>query len=154
MKKLLAMATIAATLATPVIADTSLKLDLGLNTIHLGDEQGAYEDNKLMVATLKKNDYMVSIAKFTNSFANDTWALGVGYRVLDMKYGYLDVNVGVMKGYNKGEISTVFLKEDVALYAAPEVGVYIYQNDNFKVIANTRLLGVAINTGVGVAFKF
>ena len=164
MKKLIIFLSLIAT------TQAQLSIGLGVNTTHITayDEKSYdydfYENNKLVTLEYEKDNHIVGVVSFDNSFGNPTVGI-YGGKIFDKnnKGFYSVIRIGILKGYNSVDFlpskskpmeldygfrnPTVFY-EDYSLLA--EVGLG-YQF-NKKVSLETNLIANALVSSIKYSF--
>ena len=164
MKKLLIFLSLIAT------TQAQLSIGLGINTTHITahDEKSYdyefYEDNKLITLEYEKDNHIVGVLSFDNSFGNPT--IGIyGGKIYDKnnKGFYSVVRMGLLKGYNAVDFlhsksnptelvygfrnPSVFY-EDYSLLAEVGIGYQL----NKKVSLETNLIANAVVSSIKYSF--
>lgn len=159
MNKLILAATLSGALATTAQADT-IEISKGIFTDHLGfNEYNEDNDLKAIAYYFDDSKWGLSLAKFKNSYYNDTTAAGVSYNLYKGERFEFEVMGGLMKGYTARDSGKFFcpLKGDyeaVCWYVAPKGTVNLYSYKGATVKASAIILGTALIATVGFSFTF
>ena len=149
MKKLIVASAIL--LSSIAHADT-LSLELGVSTNHLDYESWMNENNDLVAIEYKQGKHGVNASSFVNTYGNQTFTVGGSYSLVNYKYIELGLLYGLVKGYESGQLDTVFTG-DLGLYVAPRVTLKYDITERVNAKVSVQLFGSAVVTSAGFEFK-
>ena len=147
-----------------------LSIGLGINTTHITayDEKSYdydfYENNKLITLEYEKDNHIVGVVSFDNSFGNPTVGI-YGGKIYDKnsKGFYSAIRIGLLKGYNSvdflpsksnptelvyGFRNPAVFYEDYSLLAEVGIGYQL----NKKVSLETNLIANAVVSSIKYSF--
>ena len=130
-----------------------LSLDVGVYTKHINSGQNRNEDNKLIAIEYMSGNHGVHASSFTNTFNNQSYAIGGSYVPLRYKYAEFGVLYGVVSGYKKGQLPVV-ISSNVGLYIAPRLTLKYDITKSLTIKSSAQLFGNAIVASVGVQLKY
>lgn len=124
--------------------DREFHVVTGLKTWHYVDDVWN-ENNRFMGVRYQLDDRLIFVdySRFVNSHWQESWTLGISrdYHVYSRnQWGvYLGAGIGVVEGYTRGEVFTLFFSDTHSLYLSPHVRLMYADTVGFQ----HRMLGIA-----------
>lgn len=134
----------------------ALGFDYGFAVTHFEEMDNPNEDNKHISVEYTPDIYgiwYVNASTFDNTYYNRSYTVGGGVNVIRYYGLRLDVLGGVVYGYTKDELGSLCVGKACAYMALR--ASYTYDiNNNWAIKPSAKLLGYALEVGLGVERRF
>ena len=134
-------------------AQQSVSVEYGVFTTHLDDNYDYNNDNKMVAIEYNINNWYFNVSTFDNSFYKRSYTVGSGYKFYSIYNFNFDVLWGISTGYHATPARLPIFGK-IALYVAPRVTYDLDLTDNVAVTPSVKMLGSAVEIGVGAKYKF